>query len=111
MTLRVLGCREDGGWIAHCLETDLVGRGDTFAVALKELQELTEMQVSFALETDQPSLLDHPAPPDVWETYNRLFQDSLRNLNKPRPAGNRALGAFPLTSKSHGSDRLAWCGA
>ena len=52
--LRVLGREiENGKWSAHCLETDIVGYGPTFDAALKELSELTEMQISFALYKNQ----------------------------------------------------------
>lgn len=70
-SLRVLGYMEHGQWAARCLETDLVGRGESFDQAFDELKELTEMQVSFALQMKQPALLDHPAPPYIWQTYER----------------------------------------
>lgn len=72
MPLRVLGYREERSWVAHCLETDLVGHGRTFEDALADLEELTEMQLSFAIQRRQPTLLDHPAPPEIWEAYARL---------------------------------------
>jgi hypothetical protein len=108
MVLRVLGYLEDGEWAAHCLETDLVGRAKTFREAMKELVELTEMQVSFALQTHQPSLLDHPAPPHVWQTYERLAQEHLRNFNQPHRPERNAIGAVPLPESP---GRLAWCGS
>ena len=110
ITLRVLGYRDGKGWAAHCLETDLVGHGRNFQTALSDLVELTEMQVSFALQTEQPSLLDHPAPPDIWQTYERLAQESLRNLSKPRQSPTNAIGSLPLHPKAQ-SARMAWCGA
>jgi hypothetical protein len=111
MTLRVLGYREDGGWAAHCLETDLVGRGKTFALACKALQELTEMQISFAVYKDQRSLLDHPAPPNIWQTFERVTQEHLRSVQKPKALRTNALAGLPLQTRSEDSDRLAWCGA
>jgi len=79
--LRVLGYREgDGEWAAHCLETDLVGYGDSFQSALDNLKELTQMQVSFALYKNQPSLLDRPAPPEIFEIYYSSFRSCLQQF-------------------------------
>lgn len=75
--LRVLGVKSGGSWAAHCLETDLVGYGDSFETALENLQELTEMQISFALFKNQPSLLDKPAPAEIFEIYNHQLRSKL----------------------------------
>jgi hypothetical protein len=108
MTLRVLGHRDEDGWSAHCLETDLVGRGKRFQDALSDLVELTEMQVSFAVQTKQLSLLDHPAPPEIWQVYERVAQEHLKNLHRPSRGANMALGSLPLPEAK---GRMAWCGA
>ncbi len=87
LSLRVLGyISEDGLWAAHCLETDLVGYGKTFKKALNELIEFTEMQVSFAFQTKQPSLLYHPADPRIFDIYNTQFRYILQSLPERRPS-------------------------
>ena len=111
MTLRVLGYREDGEWAAHCLETDLVGHGKNFEVALKDLMELTEMQVSFARQNNRPSLLDHPAPPDVWQTYEKLTQELLRNFQRPPQTPTKTIGSLAFPTRIQTGGRMAWCGA
>jgi len=113
MTLRILGYLEDGQWAAHCLETDLVGFGRNFDAAVKNLMELTEMQVSFAVQTGQRSLLDHPAAPDIWQRYERMAQECLRNFQQgPNFPPNTAIGALPLPSNMvESGGRVAWCGA
>ena len=111
MPLRVLGYREDGKWSAHCLETDLVGRAKDFEGALKALIELTEMQVSFAVQKNQPTLLDHPAPISVIETYNQLAREQLTSFQRPGPKPkDRALGALPFPTRIE-KGAMAWCGA
>ncbi len=99
LSLRVLGyqSRKGGDWAAHCLETDLVGYGANFKKALNNLIELTEMQVSFALQEDKPSLLDHPAPPGVIETYNSLMRDCLQTLTRKSPVdAKHGIACIPL---------------
>lgn len=81
--LRVLGYREsDGWWAAHCLETDLVGYGKSFHSALKNLRELTEIQVEFALFKNQPALLDKPAPIEIIEGYNLSLRSNLQQFTR-----------------------------
>jgi hypothetical protein len=81
--LRVLGYQEsDRIWAAHCLETDLVGYGRTFKKALDSLYELTEMQISFAQYKNQPALLDHSAPVEIFEIYNTLLRANLQKFSR-----------------------------
>lgn len=98
LNLRVLGYLEGSGkWAAHCLETDLVGYGKTFEKAIEELRELTEMQVSFAIYIKQPSLLDHPAPPELFEMYTNLLRATLQTYTVKRKADKkRRVGSIPL---------------
>jgi hypothetical protein len=100
--LRVLGyVEEDGNWAAHCLETDLVGYGKTFESALKSLVELTAMQISFAQFKKQPSLLDHPAPPHIFETWGKMNQLMLQNyLGKQHVDSGKRISSIPLPKPS-----------
>lgn len=78
LSFRVLGyVRPDGTYAAHCLETDLVGYGDSPETALDNLVELTDMQISFAKYKNKPSLLYKTAPPHIFEIYNNRLQSKL----------------------------------
>jgi len=110
LTLRVLGYLDDGEWAAHCLETDLIGWGETFKEAVEALNELTEMQVSFAIQRNQPSLLDHPAPPEIWQLYERTTSERLRVLGQRRTTETRMLGTLPLSERPGSGRQLAWAG-
>lgn len=101
--LRVLGYVENGAWVAHCLETDLVGIGSSFDAALKELKQATGAQLSFALFMKQPSLFSHSAPLHIIETYNRLHAEHLERLNAPVPNSSRAISAFSLPAATRGN--------
>ena len=63
LTVNILGYREEGQWVALALEMDLRGRGDTFEDAAAELEELIEMQVSFAYFKNKPELILKAADP------------------------------------------------
>lgn len=103
--LRVLGYPKSGKWAAHCLETDLVGYGETFEEALEVLVELTDMQLSFAIFKNQPSLLDKPAPPWIIEAYIQGLRSCLEYFDREEIAGKRRyFTGIPLTHKSIDTD-------
>jgi hypothetical protein len=107
ITLRVLGYKEeDGQWSAHCLETDLVGVGETFEKAMGHLDDLTRMQISFGLQTSQMSLLDFPAPGNIFEIYNRLLRSEIESLYAKRPTGTKhRIGSISLPkARSKGAE-------
>ncbi len=101
MNLRVLGYQENDHWAAHCLETDLVGYGKTFKRALADLFDLTEMQISFALFKNQPSLLDCPAPAHIIETYLWLCRSFLQQYTTKEKSleKNYQIASLPLPEK------------
>jgi predicted RNase H-like HicB family nuclease len=97
IALRVLGYKEDDGqWSAHCLETDLVGVGETFEKAMSHLDDLTKMQISFGLQTNQMSLLDFPAPGNVFETYNRLLRSEIESFYRGSTDTRHRIGSISL---------------
>lgn len=81
INISVLGFQEGEQCIAIALEMDLRGYGTTFEAALVELQELVEMQVSFAHFKRDPELIFHPAEPTYWRLYAQVNQDRLRALS------------------------------
>ncbi len=61
MPIRVVLYRDDGAWVAHCLEFDLMGDGETKTQALANLSDAISAQVQASLELDNPDNLFHPA--------------------------------------------------
>ena len=60
--LRVVFYRdEDGDWIAHCLEFDLCGHGDSHESALDMLADAISIQVVESIEANNPDNLFNPA--------------------------------------------------
>lgn len=59
--LRVVFYKEDGDWIAHCLEFDLLGDGATQETALDMLSEAIGLQINFAIEHDSLKSIFTPA--------------------------------------------------
>jgi hypothetical protein len=71
LRLRAVLYREDGLWVAHALEMDLIGTGVTESAALRELRGNVEAQLSFA--TQEGTNPFRPAPQEIqslWEKAN-----------------------------------------
>ncbi len=78
LAFNVLVKREDGEWIAHCLELDIVATGSTPNAAVKDMKSLILAQVSTAIENENMEYLYHPAPQEVWQEYARAQRLSTR---------------------------------
>lgn len=59
--LRVVLYREDDEWVAHCLEFDLMGSGETRELAAERLIDAIDLQVGASLESHNPANLFKPA--------------------------------------------------
>lgn len=67
--LRVVFYQEDGDWIAHCLEFDLLGDGKTKEEAARQLGGAIETQVGCFLENRNIHNLFMPAPAEIQSRF------------------------------------------
>ncbi len=67
--LKAVLYKEEGAWIAHCLEFDLVGDGDSKEEALRSLSEAITVQVVASIKYNNPANLFKPAE----GRYFRMF--------------------------------------
>jgi len=67
--IRVVFYREEGHWIAHCLEFDLLGDGQDKEEALKELSEAITLQVQACIEHNSPDNLFSPAEGKYFQMF------------------------------------------
>ena len=68
--LRVITYREDGVWLAHCLELDIVAEGKSPKKAVKDLVDLCVFQVKTAIEESDLLSILRPAPAEFWRMYS-----------------------------------------
>lgn len=80
---------EDGLWVAHCLELDIVATGDSPEAAIDDIKSLILAQVSCALSNENMDYLYHPAPAEVWQEYRTAKAFTAKNREE-KPA----LGSF-----------------
>jgi len=56
-------------WLAHCLEFDIVGEGESPEDAAQTLAELCGLYVNRCLEDGDDATMFRPAPPGVFQLY------------------------------------------
>lgn len=71
--LSCLEYKDEGYYIAHCLEFDIVAQGNTPEEARNNLADLIREQITFASEQDiEEKILFKPAPQRYWELWHKL---------------------------------------
>jgi hypothetical protein len=78
LSIRVLVYRENGQFVAHALELDILGYGTTESAAKKELEGLLENQLSFAAGMGKPEIVNFPAPKEFFNRWEKANQAQLR---------------------------------
>ena len=67
--LHVVFYEEEGSWIAHCLELDLLGDGKNKLEAHQSLDIAIKMQIEASLEYNNPENLFSPAESKYWQMF------------------------------------------
>lgn len=83
LSIRVLLYKEGAQFVAHALELDILGYGDSEAEARKELEGLVANQLGFAACLGKPEIVEFPAP--------KAFFDRWEKANKAQLSSNRAV--------------------
>ena len=68
---RVLIYREDDRFVAHALDFDLLGYGETEDEARKELQQLVMNQLTFSHQKGKPDMINFPAPDEFFDRWEK----------------------------------------
>lgn len=66
--------QEDGSFLAHCAELDLVAEAGSKNEACAELLNVIDVQIRTCLENDNLENLYFPAPREVWQKLGRAQQ-------------------------------------
>lgn len=67
--IHIVCYREDDQWIAHCLQFDICGNGETKHDAFMMLAEAIKIQVEQALEHNNPKNLFSPADGKYFQMF------------------------------------------
>lgn len=68
----------EGEWVAHCLNWDVVSQGTSPSHATRMVAEALVLAIEEDLEEDLDPADRNPAPPDLWETFQRTQQRGTR---------------------------------
>jgi len=82
LDLRVIVYREDGLWLAHCLELDIVAEGESPQKAVRDLTDLCLLQIKTSIEESDLTSIFRPAPPEFWKLF---FTSKKRKNTKLAP--------------------------
>lgn len=69
LTVNILIREEEGLFVAHCLELDIVATADSLQQAKEDMISLIGAQISYAFSNNNLDYLYHPAPPEVWKEF------------------------------------------
>ncbi len=78
------------GFVAHCLELDLVATAETLDAVKADILDVLIAQVRHAFANDNLDYLYHPAPPEVWREFYECREQEPERCQVPT-AGEGAL--------------------
>lgn len=85
ISANILIKKEDGIFVAHCLELDVVATGNSYEEAQRECVSLICAQIEYAFAHDNLDNLYHPAPPEIWaEFFSCKAQEERRYMIEHR---------------------------
>jgi hypothetical protein len=67
--IRIVFYRDSDRWVAHCLEFDLMGDGQTKREAAEALGQAIGIQVEEVARSGNAQNLLNPAPAEYWKMY------------------------------------------
>lgn len=82
--IRIVFYQEEGAWIAHCLEFDLVGDGATRESALGRLSQAIQIQLEATLDYGNPANLFHPADGKFFQMFAAVNDSIAVEVNQRR---------------------------
>lgn len=83
--IRILIYRENGHWMAHCLEFDLLADGKSMPDAVRRLIGVIDTHIGYLRENDLMDQLYHPAPLKFWNMLSKAKYIGEIKVPKKRP--------------------------
>jgi hypothetical protein len=83
LNLRLLIYKEEDEWVAHALEMDLLGYGNSPREAKEAVKKAIEAQLEFASHIDNPKMAQFPAPKEFFTRWEKAQTHSVRGVFGP----------------------------
>ena len=102
LSIRVLLYKENAQFVAHALELDILGYGNTEAEAKKELEGLLGNQLGFAACLGKPEIVGFPAPKEFFDRWEKANKAQLSSKRAPeRSLGFKSKAAVFVYSRDN----------
>ena len=97
--LNVLIYEEDGEWIAHCLQMNIVAANNNKESVQEDIIDLIKAHVIFAFENDNIGNIFQSAPPEEWTKYlqSKNPHCDVRKLSIPHTNRDNNIQSNPLS--------------
>jgi len=82
------------GFVAHCLELDLVATADTLEAVKADILDLIIAQIQYAFANDNVEYLYHSAPPEVWREFYECREQETERYQVPNCEDNENIEKF-----------------
>jgi len=82
ITVLISRDEEEGGWIAHCLEYDLLAHGRHSREAIARLMGVITTHIKYLAENHCLEQLHHPAPKQYWAMLRNAKPMGIIHLNQ-----------------------------
>lgn len=112
-TTNILVKKEDGLYVAHCLELDIVAVAETFDEAQREIVSLICAQIDYAFTNDNLDNLFHPAPSEAWQEFYKCKEQverkyEIRPLIKNRTHSQKIIPPWLITKTCEPANTLLY---
>jgi len=101
LPIRVVFYKEGSTWVAHCLEFDLIGDGETREEALDRLWEAITIQIEVSLQHDNPSNLFNPADGRFFEMFAAGKNIAIGELHLGEPQAPRHIDRVEIEDREY----------
>ena len=71
------------GFVAHCLELDLVATADSLEAVKADILDVIIAQIQYAFANDNLEYLYHSAPPEVWREFYACREQETERYQVP----------------------------
>lgn len=94
--LNVLVYEEEGEWIAHCLQMDIVTANKDKEAVQDDIIDLIKTHVIYAFENDNMAHIFKPAPPEEWEKLSHFQRCGVRKFTIKTPRRDDGNQTIPI---------------
>jgi hypothetical protein len=94
--LNVLIYKEDGEWVAHCLQMDVIATSTDRSTVEDDIVDLIKAQVEYAIDHDNMSNIFKPAPMEEWEKLSHFQRCEVRKIEIDVPKIDGGSAAIPI---------------